>query len=39
MPLSQERIDERTPMGANLGADGATLRVWAPGVKDAGGTA
>jgi 1,4-alpha-glucan branching enzyme len=31
MPLSQAHIDERTPMGANLVADGATFRVWAPG--------
>lgn len=30
MPLSQDHIDARTAMGANLAADGATFRVWAP---------
>lgn len=30
MPTSQLLIDSRTPMGANLVADGATFRVWAP---------
>lgn len=29
-PVTQEHIDEHTPMGANLVADGATFRVWAP---------
>ena len=30
MPASLEHIDADTPMGANLIADGATFRVWAP---------
>jgi 1,4-alpha-glucan branching enzyme len=30
MPTSQQHVDERTPMGANLVADGATFRAWAP---------
>lgn len=29
-PVTQEHIHEHTPMGANLIADGATFRVWAP---------
>jgi len=29
-PMSQQYIEARTPMGANLIADGATFRVWAP---------
>lgn len=29
-PITQEHINERTPMGAILVADGATFRVWAP---------
>ncbi|MCI0504785.1 MAG: alpha amylase C-terminal domain-containing protein [Gammaproteobacteria bacterium] len=29
-PVTQEHINERTPMGVNLIADGATFRVWAP---------
>ena len=29
-PLTQEHINANTPMGANLTADGATFRVWAP---------
>ena len=29
-PITQENINEHTPMGANLIADGATFRVWAP---------
>ena len=29
-PVTQEYINEHTPMGANLIADGATFRVWAP---------
>jgi len=29
-PVTQENINEHTPMGANLIADGATFRVWAP---------
>src|SRR5712691_10989397 len=33
MPLSQEHIGPQTPMGANLVADGATFRVWAPGAR------
>ena len=30
MPSSLDHIDPDTPMGANLVADGATFRVWAP---------
>lgn len=30
MPASLNHIDSATPMGANLIADGATFRVWAP---------
>ena len=30
LPVSQEHINHATPMGANLIADGATFRVWAP---------
>jgi 1,4-alpha-glucan branching enzyme len=30
MPASLAHIDANTPMGANLVADGATFRVWAP---------
>lgn len=30
MPLSQDHITAATPMGANLAANGATFRVWAP---------
>src|SRR5688572_22326481 len=30
MPASLEHIHADTPMGANLIADGATFRVWAP---------
>ena len=30
MPASLEHIQANTPMGANLVADGATFRVWAP---------
>lgn len=30
LPLSQEHITANTPMGANLIADGASFRVWAP---------
>src|SRR5215813_9559313 len=30
MPLPQDHIDTNTPMGANLVANGATFRVWAP---------
>ena len=33
MPTSQEYIDPPTPMGANLVADGATFRVWAPAAR------
>lgn len=29
-PVTQDYIDVSTPMGANLIADGATFRVWAP---------
>jgi 1,4-alpha-glucan branching enzyme len=34
MPASQKHIDDSTPMGANLTADGATFCVWAPGAKN-----
>ena len=30
MPASLDHIHPGTPMGANLIADGATFRVWAP---------
>src|SRR4051812_3618876 len=30
MPASQQHIAPSTPMGANLAADGATFRLWAP---------
>jgi 1,4-alpha-glucan branching enzyme len=30
MPISNENIDTRTPMGAQLATGGATFRVWAP---------
>ena len=30
MPASLAHVDARTPMGANLVADGATFRCWAP---------
>lgn len=30
MPASLAHIDDRTPLGANLVANGATFRVWAP---------
>jgi 1,4-alpha-glucan branching enzyme len=30
MPMSLDHVDATTPMGANLVADGATFRVWAP---------
>jgi 1,4-alpha-glucan branching enzyme len=33
MPASLEHIHAGTPMGANLVADGATFRVWAPGAR------
>ncbi|GIH97757.1 hypothetical protein ACFFMN_03490 [Planobispora siamensis] len=33
MPVSQQHITRSTPMGANLVADGATFRVWAPGAE------
>lgn len=33
MPLSQQGIEEKTPMGATLTAGGATFRVWAPGAR------
>jgi 1,4-alpha-glucan branching enzyme len=34
MPLSQDHVGPETPMGANLIADGATFRVWAPRAQD-----
>lgn len=33
MPASQQHISHTTPMGANLVADGAAFRVWAPGAR------
>ena len=33
MPISQNHISSNTPMGANLFADGATFRVWAPDAR------
>src|SRR3712207_2370195 len=30
MPASLDHVTARTPMGANLVADGATFRMWAP---------
>ena len=33
MAASQEHISHSTAMGANLVADGATFRVWAPGAE------
>jgi 1,4-alpha-glucan branching enzyme len=33
MPAALTHIDHDTPMGANLIADGATFRVWAPNAK------
>jgi 1,4-alpha-glucan branching enzyme len=33
MPASQQYISNNTPMGANLIADGATFRVWAPNAE------
>ncbi len=33
MPASLEHIGPNTPMGANLIADGATFRAWAPGAR------
>ena len=33
MPAALTHIDHNTPMGANLVADGATFRVWAPNAK------
>ena len=30
LPITPEHIDANTPMGANLIADGASFRVWAP---------
>jgi 1,4-alpha-glucan branching enzyme len=33
MPASLEHIHDGTPMGANLVADGATFRVWAPNAR------
>ena len=30
MAASQDHVIDQTPMGANLVADGATFRVWAP---------
>jgi 1,4-alpha-glucan branching enzyme len=31
--ITQEHISNDTPMGANLVANGATFRVWAPGAE------
>lgn len=33
MPTSQQYVTASTPMGANLIADGATFRVWAPNAE------
>jgi 1,4-alpha-glucan branching enzyme len=33
--ITQEHISNDTPMGANLVANGATFRVWAPGAEQA----
>lgn len=33
MPASLNHVHPGTPMGANLVADGATFRVWAPGAR------
>jgi 1,4-alpha-glucan branching enzyme len=33
MPITQDHITSRTPMGANLVANGATFRVWAPDAR------
>lgn len=32
--LTQQNISDNTPMGANLTANGATFRVWAPAAKN-----
>ena len=34
MPASQDHFRPDTPMGANLVADGATFRLWAPSALD-----
>jgi 1,4-alpha-glucan branching enzyme len=34
MPVSQEHINDRTPMGAALHAGGATFRTWAPAARE-----
>jgi len=34
MPVTQDGVDTRTPMGANVVARGATFRVWAPAARD-----
>ena len=31
--INQQHLSDNTPMGANLTANGATFRVWAPGAK------
>jgi 1,4-alpha-glucan branching enzyme len=31
--ITQEHISNDTPMGTNLVANGATVRVWAPGAE------
>jgi 1,4-alpha-glucan branching enzyme len=31
--ITQEHISNETPMGANLVANGATFRLWAPGAE------
>ena len=33
MPASLDHIHSATPMGANLVADGATFRAWAPNAR------
>lgn len=34
MPVSQEHVHDRTPMGATLVGRGATFRVWAPEARE-----
>ena len=34
MPVSQEHVDDKTPMGATLRDSGATFRTWAPAARE-----
>src|SRR4051812_1638704 len=34
MPLSQDHVDDSTPMGATLRDGGATFRTWAPAARE-----